>query len=104
MTQETITIKDYLNQKNITFKESGNEIVTHCFFSGCDDDSKENEAHLYFDSETGQYDCKKCGARGNIFTLAEHFGDQKKDLFLNQRLKKQSNQQKKESRQALLIR
>ena len=42
-----------------------------------------NEAHLYFDAETGQYDCKKCGEKGNIITLAKHFGDSLQDIALN---------------------
>jgi hypothetical protein len=70
-----MTIKEYLNQKGIEFKEVGGELIAHCLFSGCDDESRRNEAHLYFDAETGQYDCKKCGAKGNILTLMRHFGD-----------------------------
>lgn len=71
----TITIRDYLTQKGIEFREHGNELITHCVFNGCDEDSRRNEAHLYFNAETGQYDCKKCGERGNLVTLAKHFGD-----------------------------
>ena len=74
---KTITIKNYLTQKDIPFKETNGELVTTCVF--CD---KEN--HLYFNAKTGQYDCKVCGEKGNIFTLAEHFGDEKKDILLNQ--------------------
>ena len=54
-------------------------------FNNCDNDSKDNEAHLYFDTETGQYDCKKCGEKGNIFTLTKHFGDSIDDIALNPR-------------------
>jgi DNA primase len=84
MNQETITIKQYLEKKNISYKEIGKELVARCLFGGCDDNSREGEAHLYFNSETGQYDCKKCGAKGNIFTLAEHLGDSNKDVFLSE--------------------
>lgn len=70
-----ITIKEYLSQKGIEFRESGNEIITKCLFNDCDRDSRQNEAHLYFNADTGQYDCKKCGEKGNIFTLAKHLGD-----------------------------
>ncbi len=70
-----ITIKEYLSQKGIPFRESGSELTAKCFFNDCDRDSKGHEAHLYFSTETGQYDCKKCGAKGNIITLAKHFGD-----------------------------
>lgn len=70
-----ITIKEYLSQKGIEFRESGNEIITKCLFNDCDRYSRPNEAHLYFNADTGQYDCKKCGEKGNIFTLAKHLGD-----------------------------
>ena len=73
MTSQSIT--DYLNEKNIPYTERGNELITKCLFNGCDQDSREGEAHLYFNKETGQYDCKKCGAKGNLLTLKKHFGD-----------------------------
>lgn len=75
MNLQNISIREYLTEKNIPFRESGKELIAHCVFSGCDDDSRRNEAHLYFNAETGQYDCKKCGAKGNILTLAKHLGD-----------------------------
>lgn len=71
----SITIKEYLDKRGIEYRQSGKELVTKCLFGGCDDDSKGNEAHLYFDAETGQYHCKKCDAKGNLVTLAKHFGD-----------------------------
>lgn len=77
MKLEHTTIKKYLAQKNIDFKETDKELITKCLFNGCDDDSKESEAHLYFNIETGQYHCKKCGEKGNIETLANFFGDKK---------------------------
>lgn len=73
MTPQTIT--EYLNEKNISYTERGNELITKCLFSNCDQDSREGEAHLYFNKETGQYDCKKCGVKGNLLTLKKHFGD-----------------------------
>mgnify|MGYP001612401227 CR=1 FL=1 len=83
MELQTITIKEYLTRKNISFRESGKELIIHCVFSECDKDSKGTEAHLYFDAETGQYNCKKWGATGNIVTLAKHFGDSIQDIALN---------------------
>jgi DNA primase len=80
---ETITIKEYLARKGIAFREVGKEIVAHCIFSNCDSNSTDAEGHLYFDSETGQYDCKKCGENGNIITLAKHLGDSIQDVALN---------------------
>ncbi len=84
MNLQNITIREYLNQKGIQFRESGNELIAHCVFSSCDDDSTGNEAHLYFSAETGQYNCKKCGEKGNLITLAKHFGDSMQEIALNQ--------------------
>src|SRR3989338_4276877 len=83
MELQTITIKEYLTRKGIAFRESGKELITHCLFNGCDDDSVGNEAHLYFQVETGQYECKKCGEKGNLVTLAKHFGDGIQEIALN---------------------
>lgn len=85
MNNSTISIKEYLTQKDIDFKENGEEIVTKCVFNDCDKDSKDNERHLYFNSKTGLYDCKKCGKQGNIITLAKYFGDDLKDIYINQK-------------------
>lgn len=68
-------IKEYLSQKGINFRESGKELIAKCIFSNCDSNSRENEGHLYFDTDTSQYQCKKCDAKGNIITLQKHFGD-----------------------------
>ncbi len=75
MNLSNITIREYLTEKGIAFRESGKELIAKCLFNDCDRDSKGDEAHLYFNSETGQYDCKKCGEKGNLLTLAKHFGD-----------------------------
>lgn len=79
---ETIPIKEYLNRKGIPFRESNGELITRCIFNNCDADSKGREAHLYFSATTSQYECKKCGETGNIFTLAKHFGDSVADIAL----------------------
>jgi len=91
MNLQTITIKEYLTQKGIDFKESNGELITKCLFNGCDDDSGSNEAHLYFNIETGQYDCKKCGEKGNLITLAKHLGDD----FVDAKNPPKSNQNKR---------
>ncbi len=75
MKTNKITIKEYLTQRGIPFREEGGELITKCLFNDCDRDSANNESHLYFSIETGQYDCKKCGEKGNLITLAKHFGD-----------------------------
>lgn len=72
---DTITITEYLARKDIAYRESGNELITHCVFGECDKDSRPNEGHLYFNSQTSQYHCKKCDTQGNIVTLCKHLGD-----------------------------
>ena len=57
------TIKEYLSEKGIIYRENGKELITKCIFNNCDNDSASNEGHLYFNTETGQYDCKKCGEK-----------------------------------------
>ena len=68
-------IKKYLNSKNIAYRESNGELITQCLFNNCDKESKGNDGHLYFNIETSQYECKKCGERGNLVTLKKHLGD-----------------------------
>lgn len=77
---ETISIAEYLNAKSIQYREINGELLTTCLFDGCDQDSRSNEAHLYFSKETGQYQCKKCNASGNIFTLAKYLGDSTENI------------------------
>ena len=75
MNLNNVNIKDYLTEKGVVFHERGAEIITKCLFGPCDNNSHSNEGHLYFRTETGQYNCFKCGATGNLVTLAKHFGD-----------------------------
>ena len=82
MNLQTITIKEYLTRKGTAFRESNDELMTKCLFSGCDD-NKGTKARLYFSASTGEYLCHKCGEKGNIFTLAKHFGDSIDDIVLN---------------------
>lgn len=101
MNLQTITIKEYLTQKGIEFTESNGELIAKCLFHGCDDDSGSNEAHLYFNIETGQYDCKKCGEKGNLITLAKHLGDSVDDVAQN--LAKPNNKIRKDKISTSLI-
>jgi len=82
---QTITIKEYLSRKGIAFRESGKELVVKCLFNNCDKDSQSNKAHQYFDIATGQYECKKCGEKGNLITLAKYLGDDISEIAINQR-------------------
>lgn len=72
-----INAREYLDKKGINYKESNGELVLACPF-GCDADSRPGEKHFYMHSETGQYHCKKCNEKGNLLTLAKHFGDELK--------------------------
>ena len=85
MNLETITIKEYLDRKGINYKEANGELITNCLF--CDKDG-----HLYFNKATGQYDCKRCGETGNIFTLAKHLGDEINDIKINTQIAVQNHQ------------
>lgn len=73
--KEYIGIKDYLDRKNIGYREANGELITCCVFKDCDRGSSGNEGHLYFNAVTGLYQCKKCGEEGNLITLAKHLGD-----------------------------
>lgn len=67
-------LTDLLSSQNIDYHEHGDELTMHCLFNDCDADSRGSEAHLYMNKHTGLYDCKKCGEKGNLKTLKEHFG------------------------------
>ena len=88
------TITRYLSKRGITFSESREEIIAYCVFNKCDEDSHGREAHLYISSQTGQYHCKKCGATGNMITLAKHLGD---DPVHEEFVEKSEMKEKKES-------
>lgn len=75
MNSQDTTVREYLAQKGIEFRESAGELVAKCVFADCDQDSRGTEAHWYINPETSQYDCKKCGSQGNLKTLMAHFGD-----------------------------
>lgn len=71
-----MNVESYLESKGVHIcNQRGNELICRCPFSGCDDDSRGNEGHFYFNVEKGAYYCHKCGAKGNKVTLAQHFGD-----------------------------
>ncbi len=84
MEPNQVSVTEYLTSQGISYREAAGEIVTKCLFNGCDDDSRPNEGHLYFSKETGQFDCKKCGEKGNLVTLAKHLGDEVRNLFRDQ--------------------
>jgi len=86
-------LKQYLSDKRIPYWEKNGELITHCLINDCDRDSKGEEAHFYVSQNTCQYDCKKCGEKGNIITLAKLLKE-KGDIYLSDELikgKKPSN-------------
>lgn len=95
MAEQTITAGEYLTKKGIRFWQVGNRLKIHCVFNNCDCDSKGNEAHLYItDDEKGLYHCKKCGAKGNLITLAKHLGDGISDITRNGKTSKKKYKRK----------
>lgn len=66
-----------LEQYGIEYVIRGNELLTDCFFSDCDNDSRQNEHHLSFNLDTGQYHCFKCGAKGNFITLKRYLKERR---------------------------
>jgi 5S rRNA maturation endonuclease (ribonuclease M5) len=73
---ESISARAYLGQKNIpVVAEANGELIVRCIFDKCDHDSQGKEGHLYINAETSQYRCQKCGAEGNLKTLANYLGD-----------------------------
>lgn len=69
----------YLTSKGLRVKDAGpHNLNTSCVFCGED---PQKRGRLYVatgptEDAVGLYDCKLCGARGNLRTLQRHFGDQ----------------------------
>ena len=82
MALQTISVKEYLIKKGVVFREHNSELICACLFNHCDEDSRKDEGHLYFNATTGQYQCKKCGEQGNIVTLAKFLGDSIKNIAI----------------------
>jgi len=79
-------------------QERNGEIIIRCPFNDCDADSKGREAHCYVHSQTGQYECKKCGEKGNLITLARFLGDDIKDIAINNAISTSSKQSKQQAK------
>lgn len=71
-----ITPADYLSSQNIKFVERHSELLFNCPFGDCDQGKTPASSHCYMNAENGQYYCQKCSAKGNLVTLATHFGDE----------------------------
>lgn len=73
---DEMDVELYLESKGVHIcGQRGDELICHCPFSGCDDDSHGSEAHFYFNIAEGVYYCHKCGVKGNKTTLAQYFND-----------------------------
>lgn len=79
-------LTELLRSNNIEYREHGDELIMHCVFGDCDADSHGIEAHLYINKHTALYDCKKCGEKGNLVTLKQHFGVMPERKVLPKRL------------------
>lgn len=75
-----ISPAECLRQWGIEYKHSGKELLLKCVFSDCDV-YKQTSRHLYMNDNTGVFCCFKCGAKGNLFTLAKHLGKELKNDF-----------------------
>lgn len=73
------SILSYLQEKGLSVQDKGAELITRCIFNTCDKDSVWKEAHLYIDAKTGQYQCKKCLAQWNMYTMMQFFWDNPKE-------------------------
>lgn len=74
-----MTAAEYLASRSIRFRVSGSELQFQCPFSS-DCTTKHHAGHCYINAETGTYYCQKCGAKGNLVTLARHFGDDPREF------------------------
>lgn len=78
MNIEYCGIEHYLFQKGMPFVETGSQLdqlQTRCIFKDHDNGKELRRGHLYFNKNTTEYFCHHCGASGNIYTLAKHYGD-----------------------------
>lgn len=82
------SVSECLSILGITvISETQSEYSVYCVYNDCDKDSKGKEAHLGISKETGQFKCTKCGASGNMVTLADHLGF-KKSVVFNEEVKR----------------
>jgi twinkle protein len=60
-------VADHLVIRKTVRESSGEHAIADC---PCCNKAK----HLYFNLETGMWDCKRCGESGNLFKMADHIG------------------------------
>ena len=95
------TPAEFLNDWGISYVDKKKELQVLCIFGACDNaKSNPKEGHLYFSSTDGRYHCKKCGAKGNLVTLAKHLGIDIATLYKKVgKLKSKSKKSKKEPKE-----
>ena len=72
-------IEDYLKEKNIQYRKTGNSQFVIKICPACDDDKG---THCYINQASGMWDCKKCMGKGNFNQFRKLFGDSYVDLAL----------------------
>lgn len=60
--------KEYLDSKNISYRESNGELILTCVFCN-------KPKHLYLNPEKGVFHCKRCGESGGMKKFKEQLGD-----------------------------
>lgn len=85
---------EYLRDWGIDFKHSGHELTLKCIFSDCDS-YKQSSRHLYMNENTGLYKCFKCGAKGNLITMAKYLGKDLKTTFRGPKRERTSKKKEK---------
>ena len=72
---------DYLTEKGWQYREveGGRQVrlEEECPFCG-------KRKHVFFSASTGQWDCKRCGEKGNVLTMRRRLGDLKLEIQATQ--------------------
>lgn len=69
-----VNLAAYLASKQVTtYRASGSEITTHCWF--CSDGNGKGKGKLYLNTDSWLWDCKRCSTKGNRRSLLREFGD-----------------------------
>jgi len=62
------SVESFLSEHGISYKDSGSELILET----CPECNK--QYHCYVNRYSGLFDCKRCGASGNFFTLKQKLG------------------------------
>jgi hypothetical protein len=67
-------LTELLHNNNIEYRDQRDELQLRCLFSKCDTDRPLARARLYINKHEATYLCHKCGEKGNLILLKQHFG------------------------------